>query len=81
MTNCQGVLKVEELSLTDDLTGLANRRAMMENCPGNRPVRQVGQTFRPGSGDIDEFKSCNDRYGHACGDALLGELAARLRKA
>lgn len=74
--------KVEELSLTDDLTGLANRRAMMEKLSGEQArSARSGRPFGLVLGDIDEFKSCNDRYGHACGDALLGELAARLRKA
>jgi diguanylate cyclase (GGDEF)-like protein len=74
--------KVEELSLTDDLTCLANRRAMMDRLAAEQArSARSGRVFGLVLGDIDEFKSCNDRYGHACGDAVLGELAARMRKA
>ena len=62
----------------DDLTGLPNRalfaerteRAVAEGAPGTVAVALV---------DLDDFKSINDRLGHAVGDALLVAVAARLR--
>lgn len=74
--------RVEELSRTDDLTGLANRRAMVERLTGEqaRSARN-GRGFGLILGDIDNFKAWNDRYGHECGDAILEELSSRLRKA
>lgn len=74
--------KVEELSRTDDLTGLANRRAMMERL-SNEQARCARNRRRFGLilGDIDDFKSWNDKCGHACGDSLLVQLSDRLRKA
>ncbi|MFO7627253.1 MAG: diguanylate cyclase, partial [Candidatus Fermentibacteraceae bacterium] len=74
--------KVEELSRTDELTGLANRRAMVERLTGEqaRSARN-GRGFGLILGDIDNFKAWNDKYGHECGDAILVELSYRLRKA
>ncbi len=74
--------RVEELSRTDELTGLANRRAMVERLTGEqaRSARN-GRGFGLILGDIDNFKAWNDRYGHECGDAILVELSKRLRKA
>jgi diguanylate cyclase (GGDEF)-like protein len=60
---------------TDDLTGLPNRRAFMEDlraaCAGSE--RWVLALF-----DLDGFKSYNDTYGHPAGDALLSRLGCRL---
>lgn len=74
--------KVEELSRTDELTGLANRRAMMERL-SNEQARYArnGRHFGLILGDIDDFKSWNDRCGHACGDYLLEQLSERLKTA
>lgn len=73
--------RVEELSRTDELTGLANRRAMVERLTAEqaRSARN-GRGFGLILGDIDNFKAWNDRYGHECGDAILVELSNRLRK-
>ncbi len=69
-----------ELSITDDLTGLHNRRYF---------DRRVGPLFsQAASGgadlaclllDIDRFKSINDTYGHAAGDDVLRAFANRVR--
>lgn len=74
--------RVEELSRTDELTGLANRRAMLERLTGEqaRSARN-GRGFGLILGDIDDFKAWNDRCGHECGDAVLVELSERIRKA
>lgn len=62
----------------DPLTGLANRRTFDE--------RLVEMTRRESNGsvlilvDLDRFKSINDSYGHAAGDAVLRESALRLRR-
>ncbi len=73
--------RVEELSRTDDLTGLANRRAMLETLQSEqaRSVR-TGRAFGLILGDIDDFKGWNDRCGHECGDAILVMLSMRFQR-
>lgn len=70
-------LDMSALAHHDALTGLVNRLGLWE------AYRKV---TRPGTGtiavhclDLDGFKSVNDRYGHAMGDALLWEVGQRLR--
>ena len=69
--------RVHLLSLTDDLTGLPNRRAFMR-----RLEDEVGRVQRYGSTlslvliDLDDFKSINDSYGHSGGDEVLKTYAA-----
>ena len=64
--------KVRLLSLTDEFTGLPNRRAFMR-----RLQDEISRSQRYGSSlalamiDLDEFKSINDVHGHATGDAIL----------
>ncbi|TYO96365.1 response regulator receiver modulated diguanylate cyclase [Geothermobacter ehrlichii] len=70
-----------ELSLTDPLTGLNNRRYMMEVLD-----REFERSQRSGASlclvmiDIDHFKRVNDTYGHQKGDVVLRGLADLLRK-
>ncbi|MFP4030643.1 MAG: diguanylate cyclase [Desulfococcaceae bacterium] len=72
--------QLELAARTDPLTGLFNRREMME-----RITAEVGRFQRNGAvfslaiADIDEFKPFNDRYGHACGDRVLCAVADRMR--
>lgn len=66
----------------DMLTGLPNRRALMEALPvaqarAGRSRSRLGLLFI----DLDGFKAVNDRFGHDGGDALLREVAVRLRQA
>jgi len=60
----------------DDLTGLANRRGFQRALDRSMPAT-TGLLLL----DLDQFKRVNDTLGHAGGDALLVEVAARLRAA
>ncbi|MDR3386570.1 MAG: diguanylate cyclase [Rudaea sp.] len=70
-----------EAALTDPLTGLLNRRAMMEML-GQASVQL--RSGEPGLSvivtDIDHFKRVNDLHGHASGDQVLIAVASRLRE-
>ena len=60
---------------TDPLTGLPNRRAMMDEI--ERYLRSdPNAQFSVAIADIDFFKRVNDTYGHNCGDYTLKQLAA-----
>ncbi|OLB81220.1 MAG: hypothetical protein AUI14_04205 [Actinobacteria bacterium 13_2_20CM_2_71_6] len=69
--------KVRELSHTDDLTGLPNRRAWTVELP--RAIEQARRQRVPLSVamlDLDHFKLFNDTYGHPAGDRLLKAAGA-----
>ncbi len=69
---------LEELSATDPLTGLLNRRSFMEELEKRyvqRPDRRGGAALL--FIDLDNFKSVNDHHGHQHGDLALA-LAARI---
>ena len=66
---------LEELSVTDPLTGLANRRALQDAL---YELRESGEPFALFFMDMDGFKAINDRYGHDVGDTLLKEIGRRL---
>ncbi|CAN5558315.1 hypothetical protein BH10ACT11_BH10ACT11_06810 [soil metagenome] len=65
-------------AVTDDLTGLGNRRALFEI--GGRRLRAAGSVERVALLliDLDDFKEVNDSLGHLAGDTLLCETARRL---
>jgi two-component system, cell cycle response regulator len=66
------------LALTDELTGLYNRRYLFAHLDELiERVRQDGISAAILLFDIDHFKRVNDTYGHAAGDSVLRELAAR----
>jgi diguanylate cyclase (GGDEF)-like protein len=74
-------------SIRDPLTSLYNRRHF-QNFIGEKPAdvdRRRGTVFKPVQAilliDLDHFKSINDRFGHAAGDAVLIAVAQRLRDA
>lgn len=69
-----------ELATRDELTGLINRRAMLElmGLEHRRSLRN-GRPLVLAQLDIDHFKPINDRYGHATGDRALQAFAGTLR--
>jgi len=71
--------RLSHLALHDSLTGLVNRAMLADWL--NRAIARLAR--HPGGlvvafMDLDNFKEVNDAYGHACGDEVLVELAARL---
>jgi len=67
------------LSSTDPLTGLANRRSLVEQAPRIwKQARRDGQRVAVLVLDLDHFKRLNDAFGHAAGDAVLRSVAAAL---
>jgi diguanylate cyclase (GGDEF)-like protein len=72
--------KLQHLVMTDELTGLPNRRALSESlarslAAARREERILAVLFI----DLDGFKAINDSLGHAAGDLLLVEVARRLK--
>ena len=67
-------------AVTDPLTGLYNRRYALPHLARlAEHAAQSGRRFAVMLADLDHFKSVNDRFGHAAGDAVLIEVAQRLR--
>ena len=70
-------------SITDQLTGLGNRRSLFElldavaaeHAEGDADARSIAFMFL----DLNRFKEVNDSFGHATGDELLRQLGARLK--
>lgn len=74
--------RLERLTVTDELTGLVNRRGVMDAL--RRMVASADRRARSMAVlavDVDRFKHINDRFGHPTGDRVLVELADALRAA
>ena len=73
--------QMRDLAHTDPLTGLANRRDFDTRLDQEIAAAGPRSHFAIALLDLDGFKPINDRHGHAVGDLLLCEVAARLRRA
>jgi diguanylate cyclase (GGDEF)-like protein len=74
--------EAENLALRDALTGLPNRRAMLQRLAtemGGLP--EAPRSLAVAYLDLDHFKQVNDRLGHAVGDACLVEVARGIQGA
>ena len=72
--------EVRDLAFLDPLTRLPNRRMLMERLHrAQENTRSTGDHAAVVFVDLDHFKDLNDRHGHAVGDRLLTEVAARLQ--
>jgi diguanylate cyclase (GGDEF)-like protein len=73
--------QLEELSITDSLTGLYNRSHLMETLAGEiARSRRHNRAFTLLIMDIDHFKSYNDSYGHLAGDEALRRTGLLLKE-
>jgi len=80
LANSLALRRAEQLSVTDDLTGLYNLRFLNEAL--RREVKRAGRSPRPISVlfiDLDCFKAVNDTYDHLHGSRVLIEAATLLR--
>jgi diguanylate cyclase (GGDEF)-like protein len=76
MTKERGELRHKTAALVDSLTGLANRRAFLNDADA-LAQRQAkgGEPLAVLLADLDRFKTINDRFGHAIGDRVLQVFA------
>jgi len=74
--------ELTKLASHDALTGLLNRRAIMEALPKEfKRIERQEQVLCIGMCDIDHFKQVNDSYGHLVGDEVLKEVTQRIKDA
>ncbi len=78
--NAHDVARIQQLTITDDCTGLYNARYLyellgreMERCSRRRPVSLAFI-------DLDHFKMVNDEHGHLIGSELLARAGQRIRE-
>ncbi|WP_210202878.1 GGDEF domain-containing protein [Hartmannibacter diazotrophicus] len=71
-------VRMRQIAMTDDLTGLLNRRAFMDRAgdKNGRIAEGVGLLLI----DVDRFKLINDTFGHASGDMVLVRTAETIRE-
>jgi diguanylate cyclase (GGDEF)-like protein len=79
--NAQDVARVQQLTITDDVTGLHNARHLYvvlerELETARRDSRSLSLVFL----DLDRFKLVNDAHGHLIGSEFLGQVGKRIRE-
>ncbi|HEX9744548.1 MAG TPA: diguanylate cyclase [bacterium] len=73
--------EVRRLSVTDSLTTLSNRRALMSRLENEfTRARRYKSPFSIAIADLDDFKKINDTYGHLAGDAVLRAVSAIMKE-
>gem|GEM_PF-41217 len=73
--------KLHQIAMTDELTGLYNRREAMQRLKDQWALAvREGRPLSCIMIDIDHFKKCNDDFGHDIGDAVLKETAEIFRR-
>ena len=73
--------RLRELSITDELTGLANRRGFFAFAQQQlKQVRRTGERMVLLYADLDNLKTINDIHGHVAGDRALAEMAQIFRE-
>jgi diguanylate cyclase (GGDEF)-like protein len=72
-------LRLRLLAMTDELTGVPNRRAVLSLL--SQMLRRDDEPHSILIIDVDHFKSINDRHGHLIGDEALRQISANLRVA
>ena len=76
----QAEAELARRAVTDPLTGLHNRNELLNRIEAHRTARagaSIGVIFL----DLDGFKQVNDAHGHAIGDAVLTQVATKLKNA
>jgi diguanylate cyclase (GGDEF)-like protein len=78
--NARSVEKIQELTITDDCTGLYNARHLYKTLEAEvyRSAR-FGYEFSVIFMDLDHFKTVNDTYGHLIGSKLLQEIGFKVK--
>ena len=68
--------QLELLALTDELTGIANRRAIFR---AGQDILSAGRKLSVVLFDLDKFKHVNDTFGHLSGDRILADVASTFK--
>ena len=72
--------RIENIAITDDLTGIFNRRHILSRFAEEfEKVKRLKTNLSCILADIDHFKSVNDTHGHLAGDEVLKEISHRIR--
>jgi len=75
-------VRLHRVAVTDPLTGAYNREFLVQRLPQEiEAAVDRDRALSVAMVDVDHFKAVNDQYGHGVGDAVLAEVARRLRSA
>jgi len=79
--NAQDVARAQQLTITDDVTGLYNVRHLYTSLAAELEIaRNESKPLSLVFLDLDRFKAVNDRHGHLIGSELLGLVGKRIRR-